>query len=115
LCGPNSGNSTRVATPNAPNGPAFTCKTDPQQSQPIPGHGTPPPPMFGTQLAHAATAAVPQPSATTSIAALSRAVGHAISSRQLGGHSRHLDLLVGLALLVGATAVGYGFWRTRRV
>jgi phospholipid/cholesterol/gamma-HCH transport system substrate-binding protein len=106
LCGPNSDNSTR-----APN-PAFTCLRTPQ-SNPIPGHGTAPPALFGTLPAHAAAA--PQPSATASTAALSRAVGHAMSSRQLTGHSRHLDLLVGLALLVTSTAVGYGFWRTRRV
>ena len=40
VCGPNSGNSTR------PSNPAFTCKTDPVQSQAIKGFGTPPPPLY---------------------------------------------------------------------
>jgi virulence factor Mce-like protein len=88
LCGPNSGNSTR------PNNPAFTCLHT-AQSDPIPGHGGPPPPLFGVSAANG--------SATPT--------GSLIPG--LPNTSRGLDLLAALVLVVGGVAIGFGFWRTR--
>jgi phospholipid/cholesterol/gamma-HCH transport system substrate-binding protein len=108
LCGPNSGNSTR------PTNPAFTCLHS-SQSDPLPGHGTAPPPLFSALAAQAATAAAPEPSASASLAALGRAVSHAVWGRPLAQHfSPPLDLVVALALITAAAGVGFGFWRTRR-
>jgi virulence factor Mce-like protein len=110
LCGPNSGNNTR------PTNPAFTCLHT-SQSDPLPGHGTPPPPLFSAQAAQAAAAAAaaPQPSASATLAALGRAVSHAVWGRPLAQHTPPvLDLVVAFALITAAAGVGFGFWRTRR-
>jgi virulence factor Mce-like protein len=90
VCGPNSGNSTR------PTNPAFTCQHTPQ-SDPIPGHGTPPPPLFsGVSAASGSTTAA----------------GGVIPG--LPNTSGGLDLLVALVLLACGAAIGFGFWRTRK-
>jgi virulence factor Mce-like protein len=131
LCGPNSGNSTR-----APN-PAFTClKT--AQSNPIPGHGTAPPPLFGQITAAASTAAAaaansaaaPPATGTTTPAAPGSAIvglaqpgqaglpgvfspgqpGTIVAPGSAGGNSTGLNLVVVLVLIVGAAAIGFGFW-----
>jgi virulence factor Mce-like protein len=107
LCGPNSGNSTR------PTNPAFTCLHT-SQSDPLPGHGTPPPPLFSALSAQAAAAASPEPSASASLAALGRAVSHAWG-RPLAQHTPPVvDLMVAFALITAAAGVGFGFWRSRR-
>jgi phospholipid/cholesterol/gamma-HCH transport system substrate-binding protein len=95
LCGPNSDNSTRGSNP------AFTClKT--AQSNPIPGHGTPPPPLFGSSsgVSAAGTSAAGAPGSSV-IPGLPNTSGGP-------------DVLVVLVLVVGGLAVGFGLWRTRR-
>jgi phospholipid/cholesterol/gamma-HCH transport system substrate-binding protein len=107
LCGPNSGNSTRGTNP------AFLCKSTAQSSA-IAGFGTAPPALFG-QMSAAALAANPAlgPLArgTVSPTALGSANAGLVDA---GLGSRRLDLAVGLVLLVGAAAIGFGFWRVRQ-
>jgi virulence factor Mce-like protein len=91
LCGPNSGNSTR------PSNPGFTCLHT-SQSDPIPGHGTAPPPLFnGVAAARSTTASSAAP------------------AQGLPNTSRGLDLLVVLALLAAGAAVAFGLRPKRRV
>jgi virulence factor Mce-like protein len=120
ICGPNSGNSTRA------NNPAFTCRTDATQSAPIPGHGTAPPPLFGTAgAAGAATAKVLGGAAA--LGGTGQGMGGpgvANAGTRLSLHTagdlgqvdavRKLNLLVGAGLLLAAVAIGFGFWRTFR-
>jgi hypothetical protein len=37
-----------------------------------------------------------------------------LGQKLVAQHSRLTDLMVALALILGATAIGFGFWRTRR-
>src|SRR3984893_6241795 len=91
VCGPNSDNSTR-----APN-PAFTCLKN-AQSNPIPGHGTPPPPLFGSGVAAASST---NPAGSSAIPGLPNT-------------SPGLDFVVVLVLVLGGTGVGFGLWRTQK-
>jgi phospholipid/cholesterol/gamma-HCH transport system substrate-binding protein len=90
LCGPNSGNSTR------PSNPGFTCLHT-SQSDPIPGHGTPPPALFNGVAAAGST--------TPSSAELRPG---------LPNTSPGQDLVVWLVLLAGSAVVAFGLWPKRR-
>ena len=107
LCGPNSGNSTRGTNP------AFLCLTT-SQSNPIPGHGTAPPPLFG-QVNATAAAVNPALSPLARGTSVPNALGSANAGLVDGGlASRRLDLAVGLILMIGAALIGYSIWRVQR-
>jgi virulence factor Mce-like protein len=95
LCGPNSQNSTRPA-----GSAAFTCRTDPQQSQAIPGYGTPPPALFSGVSAAGAAGAPVQPGVATAASLPNTSTGR--------------DGLVVALMLVLAGAIGIGYWRARK-
>jgi virulence factor Mce-like protein len=94
LCGPNSQNSTRPAA-----SAAFTCKTDPVQSQALAGYGTPPPPLFSGVSGQGTTSV--QPGVAAAAMLPNTATGR--------------DGLVLALVLAIAAAIGLGYRRARKV
>jgi virulence factor Mce-like protein len=93
LCGPNSQNSSRPA-----GSAAFTCKTDPVQSQPIPGYGTAPPPLFSG----------------VSGAGTSPVLSGLPTAAELPNTSTGRDGLFVAFVVAMAGAIGVGYWRARK-